>query len=379
MVSTEIETSATPLEHDRAKTIAALTGVRAFAAVWVVLYHFKADLYAITPSAHRVDWVLENGYLGVDLFFALSGFILSYNYLHRLGQGWSAHKHGDFLWRRLARIYPVQLFTLNVFLALVVVAKAAGFSLHLKGVSTDTWAYVQNVFMVQAWWGQQDSFNGPAWSVSAEWLAYLAFPILALMLIRFRSVATATLGATAAYGMLIAAWVALYWNRDPFGAWPVLRIATEFTGGCLLFVIWERSRGLSKSRAWQWIAPITIAAVIIGCGAVSATHQRAVVLAPLFGLLILAIAKADRGPISMLLSLRAIVWGGEVSYCLYMTHGVVQPVINHLISPARIASHGIAERVLLGVMIAVVIVVAAVATYYVVEVPARKRMRQLAA
>lgn len=379
MATVEVE-SVPVLEHDRVRTIDALTGIRAFAAIWVVLYHFKADLYAIAPGSHRwTSWLVDNGYLGVDLFFALSGFILSYNYLHRLGGGWTLKKHGEFLWLRLARVYPVQLFTLNAFVLLLVGAHVAGFSLHLTNLDTSVRAWVENVFMVQAWWGQQESFNGQAWSVSSEWFAYLLFPLAALALIRFRTVVSAAVGVVAAYGVLIAVWVCLYWNQAPYGANALLRVACEFIGGALLFVIWERTHQQHPDQVWSVLTFVTLVGMLTAVWKFGALNERAVIVAPLLGILIFTIAMSeDSAPLSWLLSTRAAIWGGEVSYCLYMTHGLVQPVINHLFSPSSIAAHGFAVRAAIGVGIALVIAVAAVATYYLIEVPARRRMRRLA-
>ena len=84
--------------------IGQLTGVRAIAATWVMLYHYQpvlATMHLLIPGVHDV---LRVGRLGVDLFFALSGFILTHTYLRKMGPELSWPNTRHFLWLRLARI-----------------------------------------------------------------------------------------------------------------------------------------------------------------------------------------------------------------------------------------------------------------------------------
>lgn len=364
--------AATTLQHDHAKHLDALTGIRAFAAVWVVLYHFQAQLYAIAPAAHQVSRLIGKGYLGVDLFFTLSGFILAYNYLHRLGDRWTLKGHRQFLWLRLARVYPVHLFTLNVFALMVAVGTVVGLSVRAAGLRVTPLAYVENVFLVQGWTNGNLSFNGPAWSVSAEWFAYLLFPLLAPIVFRVRSIPGALALAAACYGILALVWFVFLWDSSAGTAAALLRVELEFLGGCFLYVIHERAaRG-----NWRYAAPVVLIAAIVATRFVSPLHYRAVVIAPVFGLLILAIARGDKSWVSRVLASRPLVWGGTVSYSLYMTHGLVQPVVNKVFPPGELAAHGLIVRAGVGVAIVLLIAAPAVFTYYLVEVPARMRMRR---
>ncbi len=160
-----------------------LTGVRFVAAAWVMLYHFQPALAAsgvLVPILHEF---LRLGSVGVDLFFALSGFILTHTYLTRLGPKTSWSGSLNFWWLRLARIYPVYFVMLNV----------AGLAALAQGIVTGEgrrdWmtlpSYLKQVLMIQEW-GPDPSrgWNFPAWSLSMEWLAYLFFPLLVLVLWR---------------------------------------------------------------------------------------------------------------------------------------------------------------------------------------------------
>ena len=91
----------------------ALTGIRGLAAWWVVIYHFR-DHYPDDPS-HLFSRVSGHGYLAVDFFFELSGFILALNYLHAF-HNLNTRQAFHFLGLRLARIYPLHIFMLALFL-----------------------------------------------------------------------------------------------------------------------------------------------------------------------------------------------------------------------------------------------------------------------
>jgi peptidoglycan/LPS O-acetylase OafA/YrhL len=195
--------------------IDALTGIRAFAAMWVVLFHFRTEIVALLPGVSPILSVAAAGRLGVDLFFILSGFILTYNYLDEF-RTLRLRDYGRFLWLRLARIYPVHLFALAAVVAIVVAAKTIGLPVNPAHMYT-TPTVVTNVLMVHAWTGMELTWNYPAWSISAEWFAYLAFPVAALALGRVRSARLALAGAVVAIAAMYAVFV-LFPTGWPFPA-----------------------------------------------------------------------------------------------------------------------------------------------------------------
>lgn len=150
-----------------------LTGVRFFLALGVVLFHFQ--LYWTLPAESA--GLLNRARLGVDVFFILSGFILTHVYL----QGDRAPNYGRFLAARLARIYPAHLFILLAMLGLVLIAPVFGVGLEPGRFNPVDFA--GTLLLVQAWFPRESMalWNGPAWSLSAEWFAYLAFPAYAAL------------------------------------------------------------------------------------------------------------------------------------------------------------------------------------------------------
>src|ERR1700732_570984 len=174
----------------RSGEIKALTGLRIIAAVWVVLFHFRPLLRDAAPGFRdALSPVLNCGAQGVDLFFILSGFVLTWNYLDRMGWSWSTRSTLHFLWLRLARGWPVYLGTLPL------AAPWGIFTLHVRHVPTQdvsqltAVSYVRQILLVQLWFQPYfdgSSWDGPAWSISAEWLAYLLFGLLVLVILRMK-------------------------------------------------------------------------------------------------------------------------------------------------------------------------------------------------
>src|ERR1051326_8086781 len=158
--------------------IRALTGLRGVAALLVALYHINPNWIAPTATGRFVG----KGYLWVDLFFVLSGFLLAMNYARLFAGGWSLGAWLDFLLHRVARIYPLYvamvLASLAYSLALyggVHAAAAPPPALTLSEPARDVAA---NLLMVQSW-GVGKSIDGVAWSLSPEGAAYLMFPLAA--------------------------------------------------------------------------------------------------------------------------------------------------------------------------------------------------------
>lgn len=161
----------------------ALTGIRFIAALIVVFFHF---LYTDVQGVPVVRTFVEHGYVGVTLFFVLSGFIMVYAYSR------TRKSKREFYWSRVARLYPLYLFSLVVAFPVFLWGILKG-GLTSQGVSS----LVLTPPALQAWVPMSFGWNSAAWSLSVEALWYLLFPLLLPQLLRLpvRSLPLAILGA----------------------------------------------------------------------------------------------------------------------------------------------------------------------------------------
>lgn len=346
-------------------SIDALTGIRFFAAAAVVLFHYRGELETLFPSLRSLSVFSNAGFLGVDLFFVLSGFILTYNYLPTF-ERWDRRAYMRFLGLRLARLYPLHLFTLGVLGVLLGVAASRGVMPRSEGFSLGS--LLQNLLLVQAWFSTAHTWNGPAWSISAEWFAYLAFPLVALALNRVRTPRAAVLGAALSFAGMLLAFACL-----GFPHLPLLQIGGEFLAGAFLGRL--HLLGSRPSRAWDRLSLLTVLALGGLVWGLTAAHVHLMLVAPMFGLLIMAVAQA-RGRLAAWLGTPRLVFWGEASYALYMTHEVVHLVGLKTLPMASFATEPTVIRLAVALGYGGVILGCAALTYRLVERPSRRFLRR---
>jgi peptidoglycan/LPS O-acetylase OafA/YrhL len=354
-----------PTSDSARPVIAALTGLRAVAAVWVVLFHYRADVLTLAPALRPLEPLMAAGYLGVDVFFVLSGFVLAYNYADPLSR-WRTTEVRGFLRNRLARVWPVHLVTLHLDLLQAAVIGTLGVT--AGGHRRTAAAYAENLTMTHTWWNDRPSFNAPAWSISAEWAAYLCCPLLLLLLARVRRASTAALLAAAGYALMLtvfALWALPNGNVAHAG---MLRLAAEFCAGLLLLRVFQRRP--------QWLGRLTVP-----LGAVTAAvalwvpgARQGYRVAPALWPLVICVA-LDDGPLGRLLAGRTFVFWGEASYSLYMTHVLLAPSLHAVLDPADVAGSTWPARALTLGAYAAALAAAAVLLHRFVELPARRALR----
>ena len=304
------------------KELPSLTPLRGIAALWVVLYHFAVSFLPGLNIAHTTEFI-GKGYLAVDLFFMMSGFVMTHVYYERLAQP-SPGKYWGFLSARIARLYPLHLFILVLFVATAVAADAVHYALNgqphmipLTGAQSVT-ALAANLLMLQGLNPSELSWNYPAWSISAEFIAYLGFPLLLPWL--WRASPRAKLGVAA--GLVAALFVLAYLKHNNFNQWGgsciLLRCMPEFVLGTLLYAVYRSPQFPSVlGRDWVFLTLLAADLVLLHFG----LSDLAVVLT--FPVLILA-AIANKGMVAEILNAPVLVWLGERSYSLYLFHGLVQ-------------------------------------------------------
>ncbi len=371
----------------RSAEIKALTGLRIIAAVWVVLFHFRPLLREAAPDFSDVLAPLLNcGAQGVDLFFILSGFVLTWNYLDRMGWSWSVHATLHFLWLRLARVWPVYLVTLHLAAVWVI------FTLHVGHVPSEdvsrltAVSYVRQVLLVQLWFQPYfdgSSWDGPAWSISAEWLAYLLFGVLVLVIFRMARVTRVRNLIWLALSASLPTVVLMLVSGQFYTPWSWLpRIVMEFTAGALASSAVMRLRPTDRTRRRAGYLSVLLTAAIVSllylldAFPVSGVIDSGGLVDVLFLPLVLTLAMGV-GSLPRLLSIRVMVFGGQISFCLYMVHELVHTAWIWAAQQFQLTLQGYPGKLIVIGLLAIATVIATV-LFRVVEEPARGWMRRLA-
>jgi peptidoglycan/LPS O-acetylase OafA/YrhL len=370
----------------RSGEIKALTGLRIVAAVWVVLFHFRPLLRDAAPGFRdALSPVLNCGAQGVDLFFMLSGFVLTWNYLDRMGWSWSTRSTLHFLWLRLARVWPVYLVTLHLAALWVI------FTLHvghvpwqdLSGFSAVS--YVRQVLLVQLWFQpffDGSSWDGPAWSISAEWLAYLLFGVLVLVIFRMARATRARSLMWLAVAASLPPVVMLLVSGQFYTPWSWLpRIVMQFTAGALVAAAVTRLQPSDRGRLLAGFMSVLLLAGVVGLLYLFDAHplhgvtDTSGLVDVLFVPLVMTLA-IGTGSLPALLSTRLMVFGGQISFCVYMVHELVHTAWLWAAQQFELTLQGAQGKWIVAGLLAITLV-AATALFYVVEEPSRRWMRRM--
>jgi peptidoglycan/LPS O-acetylase OafA/YrhL len=276
----------------------------------VVLFHVRLSCTNLLPG-WTID-ALGKGYLAVDVFFVLSGFVMWLNYGATFrGRGWSEAPR--FWWKRFARIWPLHG---------AILAAMAAFALLLLATGRDAGGYPfaelpLHVLLLQNW-GLTSvlSWNHPAWSISTEMAAYILFPLFAIALPweRLRTPALVALillvTAVLALGFGLHGKAELGADIPRFG---LGRCLAEFAIGVALCNLWQLWRDRAAARNCAILAVATLG-IGIGFGL---PEPAFVPLAFAGGLLGLAL---DSGPVARFFASRPLVLLGDWSYSTYLAH-----------------------------------------------------------
>ena len=347
----------------------ALTGARGLAAWFVVLYHLRFSLGV--PDA--VLRVLAKGYFSVDFFFLLSGFVIWLSYADRIGtQRWASIP--SFLLRRVARIWPLHLvllgFALVIVLALAVTGRPADPQypldmLPLHALLLQCWPVAREAFGVAAL-----QWNDPAWSISCEMAAYLAFPLLPLA-IDLKRTPTIVLLMAIAGSFSILAYVMLSREAHELGDgipyFGMVRCLTQFAAGAALGALWLRFR--DKRTPALGVALVVSAAAFVSFGT-GLLGEIAIIPTALAGLLF-AIALTANHPANPL-GWRVVHYLGEISFATYLSHSLLWKAYRMAFvgDPAHVAPP------IMAVFLALVLA-ASITLYHGVERPAQRWINRL--
>lgn len=292
-----------------ATELPSLTSLRGIAAVAVVVFH--ASYFTANYAGGAPPGLWQRGYLAVDLFFFLSGFVLTHVYRDRFEGTHHWPAIGRFFWARFCRVYPASIFTTGVLAFKYVLG-----TLFLPPDVSFKAQLTAAVFLMQVPWLDSVAINGPSWSISAECYAYLLFPFAVPLIYRLRESNAAVL-----FGLLLLAvafdhpFVAGEDTRT-YGGGALLRALPEFMGGVMAYRAYANGRLL-----WLWQKDLTflgVIAAIVACLLVDMPDGVIVLL--LLALLFASVANTGR--VTGLLGAGPLRWLGEISYSVYIFQNV---------------------------------------------------------
>lgn len=366
-----------------ARRYEALDSLRGVCACIVALFHFQTD-GLISNLA-----VVRNGWLFVDFFFVLSGFVIASAYWDRLRSGYPAWKY---LALRLGRIWPLHLFVLALFVALElalasgmggVMASRAPFG---PGHGLDELAaatLMANAFGLFPHLG----WNPPSWSIGAEYWVYVLFALLlALGGRRARWLfALAGAGAFAVLAALSPKWLG---GTYDFG---FVRCLLGFSLGVLIHPLVVANDGSVFARV---ATPLELGLAGLCLIFVSLAGTGSFTLAgPFLFAGVVYVFACEQGVLSRLLRTRPLLLVGALSYSIYMLHAFLQGRLIDLVqlyghaTGQELVGHapieGAAERLLIGgveadlltVAMLLLLIGAAWLSYRFIELPGRRWAR----
>ena len=345
--------------------ILALTSLRGVAALGVVIFHFR-DQFGSAIDLDKYTVFFSRGYLLVDFFFVLSGFVIALSYTHFFAGGFSANKYGVFLAKRLGRIYPLHIVVLAGF----VLSEAAKYLVATSAnppFSVNTFnALIANILLIQAW-GIFDHFtwNHPAWSISTEWFAYLIFPFLAAALSKARSYTA--IGVVVAACLAELACLERYTGGDTPVSLFLLRCIPSFVLGMVVYRL-----GLFMPHRMQEIlaSNSAFATSLLPAVVTIALPVSDVVAIGAFFLTVLT-GSVSRGRVAAALSKGPLYFLGIISYSIYLVHTLLQRVWQMLFQVVWHSHIGTAEAwIVFFVLVSAVIAVSKI-TYDLIEKPGR--------
>ena len=294
-----------------ADDIRALTGVRGVAAAVIVVYHFGDVQLATggTGSFFRIPY----GYLLVDMFFMLSGYVMALNYRETF-QHLTGKVFATFMMKRVARLYPAY-FIIGLFYVAKIAAGLSGEKIEMYSA----WDWFGNLFMLSGWGLYIFPIIGVAWAASAEMGSYLLLPLL-MPWTQSKHKWFALLAVVAALVGIYAVSITGRGSGGPLDVvngnslYPMLRAVCGFALGLAIFRFSDLVDRLSATV--QDILVVALPLAIIVVGAADASDR----LMYLLFIPLVAVLSRDGRMAQLLFGNRLVYRLGIISYSIYLIH-----------------------------------------------------------
>jgi peptidoglycan/LPS O-acetylase OafA/YrhL len=328
-----------------------LTSIRGVASLWVFGSHLELSLTSIgTPLWPALFYY---GYAAVDIFFILSGFIITEVYGNI-----EFRQVAAFFVRRIFRIYPLHLFVLSV---MVVLWLWVELRFHVRDPGQQLWTLPAEAALLQPYFYNRVIWNGPSWSVGVELLCYFLFP-LAIYLMRH------------AHWVVFAALIVLlaYLERDiqlryiGIAGFPAVdRALVGFALGMAL-------RLLVRDIPFPPKVLASILEVSLAALAIALIFTRHVEWVPQVVGILIVMLYWNRGIVSRILSGNLIFFIGRISFSIYLLHSEMMVVVYGYMPPTHLPFGPRWNAIGWSVMLLLMVFVAATLTWTFIEEPGRR-------
>lgn len=384
--------AALPGSSDAGKThyFGSLESLRGVAALIVVLFHVNwlTPLYDLG--------LIRNGYLMVDCFFILSGFVICHSYGTKIHTGADTSR---FFWLRIGRLYPLHFVLIFVALGMECAKYCAEIkygivSVYGSFVATNGYSFVTNLLLVHDWgFHAWPNYNTPSWSISAEFFVNILFCLI-LLVTRTRRKLVAVSIAILAFSSAV-----MLTSDSPgltaFMDYGVFRCLIGFFIGVLVYQLYralpdQPASGRAPGKKFASNAfPLVFGFLLVTLLSVKSPGASDFLVLPLVAFFLLFLVRAPGGLADRGLTCKPVSWLGKVSYSIYLVHypilwaylQVIRVVLKAptvTIGHEKVATpHWLVGTVFLFAAIGTVLVVSHISFKWIEE-PFRKKSKALA-
>lgn len=337
------------------------------------------------------EWsILRHSWLFVDLFFVISGFVMTAVYHDALVSRVSVVAY---MVRRFYRLYPLHIVTTVLAIGSAVAVQLAKLGLLSLGISTgitapfelpvfDAKLFILDLLLLQGVGiVRLEMHNVSAWSISVEFWMYLLFAVLFFLLrARWARILVSIAIVAACLVHFASHWAQAGLLERTLNVWGMPRGLLSFFQGVLVFHVWQAMQAQRAAKAaaapgnamLSVLQLIAVAVSLCLVASQSALGTSQLVIPTVFGLLVLSLL-SDRGLVADALMTRPCQWLGKYSYAIYLTHVAVQNFLNW---PGRAVPEP--WKHLVALLFVALVFGASMLCHRTIEVPWRERGKRVA-
>lgn len=356
--------------HDKSQKYLELESLRGLAALLVVFYHLPKWNPVLDLG------LINNGYLMVELFFVISGFVIFNAYAERINS-WRDLIKFQFL--RFGRIYPVHLLFLLLFLSIEILkyislnlGKAQ--QLKVEPFSDNSFqALIEQIFLLQSVLPNRHdtTYNPLAWSISVEYYTYLIFALATLFFKKHKNKVFFVLASISMILLILDL---------TFGLQNLLRCLAGFFIGCLANYLVNK-KPIKPAKYVSLLIGILFLAFL----QIKDPYDMDIIVYIIAGMLIVSLVMVSDGILNVILDNRFFRWLGEISYSVYMSHVFIIWVISQIFirvlkrpetTAFGVVDLSVGECILAIFLVTVSVLTASQLVYTFIEKPFRERSRR---